>query len=74
MAAISVDACVDLLDGAGSASSPSVDRIGREMETRIALRMKGQARVEFIMFTGKYGVLAESAGARAHSAERLKQQ
>ena len=43
------------------------------METRIALRMKGRARVEFIMFTGKYGVLAESAGARA-LCERLKLQ
>ena len=43
------------------------------METRIALRMKGQARVEFIMFTGKYGVLAESVGARA-LCERLKLQ
>ncbi len=64
MAAISVDACVELLDEVNLRRSV-LSRIGREMETRIALRMKGQARVEFIMFTGKYGVLAESAGARA---------
>ena len=72
MAAISVDACVELLDEVNLRRSV-LSRIGREMETRIALRMKGQARVEFIMFTGKYGVLAESAGARA-LCERLKLQ
>ena len=72
MEAISVDACIDLLDGAGL-REPVLDRIGKEMKKRIALRMKGQARVEFIMFTGKYGVLAESAGAR-ELCERLKQQ
>ncbi len=72
MDAISVDACIDLLDEAGL-RAPVLARIGKEMEKRIALRMKGQARVEFIMFTGKYGVLAESAGAR-ELCERLKQQ
>ena len=72
MDAISVDACIDLLDGAGL-REPVLVRIGKEMEKRIALRMKGQARVEFIMFTGKYGVLAESAGAH-ELCERLKQQ
>ena len=72
MDAISVDACIDLLDEA-DLREPVLARIGKEMEKRIALRMKGQARVEFIMFTGKYGVLAESAGARA-LCERLKQQ
>ena len=64
--------CVELLDEVNLRRSV-LSRIGREMETRIALRMKGQARVEFIMFTGKYGVLAESAGARA-LCERLKLQ
>ncbi|MFR1715911.1 MAG: hypothetical protein ACLSV6_04725, partial [Butyricicoccus sp.] len=72
MAAISVDACVELLDEV-NLRQPVLSRIGREMETRIALRMKGQACVEFIMFTGKYGVLAESVGARA-LCERLKLQ
>ena len=72
MDAVSVDACINLLDEAGL-REPVLARIGREMEKRIALRMKGQARVEFIMFTGKYGVLAESAGAR-ELCERLKQQ
>lgn len=72
MAAISVDACVELLDEV-NLRQPVLSRIGREMENRIALRMKGQARVEFIMFTGKYGVLAESAGART-LCERLKLQ
>lgn len=61
------------LAGRSESRQPVLSRIGREMETRIALRMKGQARVEFIMFTGKYGVLAESAGARA-LCERLKLQ
>lgn len=72
MEAVSVDACIDLLDEAGL-RGPVLARIGKEMEKRIALRMKGRARVEFIMFTGKYGVLAESAGAR-ELCERFKQQ
>lgn len=72
MEAVSVDACIDLLDEAGL-RGPVLARIGKEMEKRIALRMKGRARVEFIMFTGKYGVLAESSGAR-ELCERFKQQ
>ena len=65
MAAISVDACVELLDEVNLRRSV-LSRIGREMETRIALRMKGQARVEFIMFTGKYG-RAGRVGGRART-------
>ena len=41
MAAISVDACVELLDEV-NLRQPVLSRIGREMGTRIALRMKGQ--------------------------------
>ena len=70
--AVPNSAAEELLDEVNLRQSV-LSRIGREMETRIALRMKGQARVEFIMFTGKYGVLAESAGARA-LCERLKLQ
>ena len=47
-------------------------RIQDEMEKRIARRLKGRAAAEFIMFTTKYGVLAQSAGA-ARLCERLRE-
>ena len=72
MQAVSVDACIGLLDTAGIREAV-LSRIEKEMEKRIALRLKGQARVEFIMFTGTFGVLAQSAGAR-ELCERLKEQ
>ncbi len=71
MGAVSVDACIELLDEAGLRDAVMA-RIGREIEKRLALRLHGKARVEFIMFTGKYGILAQSPGARALCA-RLKE-
>ena len=46
-------------------------RIQDEMEKRIVRRLKGRAAAEFIMFTTKYGVLAQSAGA-ARLCEKLR--
>ena len=71
MDAISVDACIALLDAAGLRDAVMA-RIGKEIEKRLALRLRGKARVEFMMFTGKYGILAQSLGARA-LCERLKE-
>mgnify|MGYP000002430553 FL=1 len=71
MGAVSVDACIELLDRE-KLRRPVMERIGREMEKRIARRLKGRARAEFIMFTTKYGVLAQSAGAAA-LCERLRE-
>ena len=65
MAAISVDACVELLDEV-NLRQPVLSRIGRKMETRIALRMKGQARVEFICLPENYGRAGRVSG-RAHT-------
>ena len=64
MDAVSVDACIALLDEAGLRDAV-LARIGKAVEARLTLRLRGKARAEFIMFTGKYGILAQSPGARA---------
>ena len=71
MDAVSVDACIELLDREGLRDAVMA-RIGKAVEQRLALRLHGKARVEFMMFTGKYGILAQSPGARALCA-RLKE-
>ena len=70
MQAVSVDACIELLDRE-SVRERVMARIQDEMEKRIARRLKGRAAAEFIMFTTKYGVLAQSAGA-ARLCEKLR--
>ena len=35
------------------------------MEQQLARRLNGRARAEYIMFTERFGVLSQSAGARA---------
>ena len=62
--------CIELLDREGVRESVMA-RIRDEMEKRIARRLKGRAAAEFIMFTTKYGVLAQSAGA-ARLCEKLR--
>lgn len=64
MDAVSVDACIDLLDREGLQDAVMAC-IGRAIEKRLALRLRGRARVEFVMFTKRYGILAQSPGARA---------
>ena len=71
MDAVSVDACIDLLNKDGLRDAV-LARIGAAIEKRLALRLRGKARAEFIMFTGKYGILAQSSGSRA-LCERLKE-
>ncbi|MDO4270843.1 MAG: cobalt-precorrin-5B (C(1))-methyltransferase CbiD [Eubacteriales bacterium] len=62
MEAVSVDAMIELLDEAGLRGAVFA-RIGAEIEKRLALRLRGRARAEFILFTNAYGVLARSTGA-----------
>ncbi len=64
MEAVTVDACVAGLEAAGLRGAV-LSRIGREIENRIAHRLNGRVRAEYIMFTERFGVLSESAGARA---------
>lgn len=71
MDAVSADACIDLLEAAGLREAVMA-RIGAAIEKRLALRLRGRSRAEFVMFTGKYGMLAQSPGARALCA-RLKE-
>lgn len=71
MDAVSVDACIELLDKAGLRDAV-LSRIGRAIEERLQLRLRGKARAEFILFTGQYGILTQSLGARA-LCERLKE-
>ncbi len=71
MAAVTVDACIDLLEGAGLRQAV-LARIGAAIEARLRARMRGAARVEYLMFTHAHGLLAQSAGAAA-LCQKLKQ-
>lgn len=64
MDAVTVDACIDLIDGCGL-REPVLARIGNAIEKRLAARLRGRAPVEYITFTNRCGILAESPGARA---------
>ena len=71
MQSISVDACIELLDRE-HLREPVLARIESEIEKRLALRLRGRGHVEFILFTAKYGILAQSPGAMA-LCERLRE-
>lgn len=71
MQSISVDACIELLDRE-NLREPVLARIESEIEKRLALRLRGRGHVEFILFTAKYGILAQSPGAAA-LCERLRE-
>ncbi len=71
MQAVSVDAMVEALDAAGL-RGPVCVHIGAEMEKRLARRLNGRAQIEFVMFTNRYGVLAQSRGAAALCSELRK--
>lgn len=68
MEAVSVDAMVEILEHE-NLRGPVCARIGAAVEKRLARRMGGRTRAEFIMFTNQYGVLAQSAGAAALCSE-----
>ena len=71
MQAVSVDACIELLDRE-NLRGPVLARMEKEIEKRLALRLRNRAKVEFILFTAKYGILAQSPGATA-LCERLRE-
>ena len=71
MESVSVDACIALLDRE-NLRAPVLARIEREIEKRLALRLRNRGHVEFILFTAKYGILAQSPGAAA-LCERLRE-
>ena len=71
MQSISVVACIELLDRE-NLREPVLARIESEIEKRLALRLRGRGHVEFILFTAKYGILAQSPGAMA-LCERLRE-
>ena len=71
MQSISVDACIELLDRE-HLREPVLARIESEIEKRLALRLRGRGHVEFILFTARYGILAQSPGAMA-LCERLRE-
>ncbi len=64
MEAATADACVEILAGNGL-REPVLARIGAAVEAQLARRLGGRARVEYMMFTERFGVLAQSAGAQA---------
>ncbi|MDO5141935.1 MAG: cobalt-precorrin-5B (C(1))-methyltransferase CbiD [Eubacteriales bacterium] len=64
MDAVSVDACIDHLEMAGLREAVMA-RIGQAIAQRLARRLRGRAHAEFVMFTARYGILAQSPGAPA---------
>lgn len=64
MEAVTVDACIELLDAAGLRDEV-LRRIGQAIEMRLRARLRGKARVQYMTFTNQYGLLAQSAGAAA---------
>nr|WP_297173387.1 cobalt-precorrin-5B (C(1))-methyltransferase CbiD [uncultured Agathobaculum sp.] len=72
MQSISADACVELLDRE-NLRGPVMARIASQIEKRLALRLRNRVKVEFILFTAKYGILAQSPGAAA-LCERLREE
>ncbi len=64
MEAVTVDACIEILEQSGLRDTV-LARIGEAIEAQLCRRLNGRARVEYIMFTERYGILAQSAGARA---------
>ena len=63
--------CIELLDRE-NLREPVLARIESEIDKRLALRLRGRGHVEFILFTAKYGILAQSPGAMA-LCERLRE-
>lgn len=64
MESATADACVETLERAGL-REPVMERIGKAIEAQLARRINGRAEAEYIMFTERFGVLSQSAGARA---------
>ncbi len=64
MEAATADACIEIL-AQSALRGPVLSRIGKAMEQQLARRLNGRARAEYIMFTERFGVLSQSAGARA---------
>ena len=62
MNAITVDACIDLLDQAGLREEV-LACIGKAIEMRLAARVRGKCSIEYMTFTNRYGMLVHSAGA-----------
>ena len=62
MQAVTVDACIELLDAAGLREAV-LTRIGKAIEMRLAARLRGRCSIEYMTFTNQYGMLAYSAGA-----------
>ncbi len=64
MGATTADACVGILEESGL-REPILLRIGAAIENQLDRRLNGRARAEYIMFTERFGVLSQSAGAQA---------
>lgn len=62
MAAVSVDACIEILDGIGLRTAV-LGRIGEEIGARLTRRLGDKVPCEYVMFSGRFGLLAQSAGA-----------
>ena len=64
LAAPTTDACVALLDGAGL-RGPVLDSLTAAAQRHLERRAAGACRVGVMLFSNAYGLLGESAAARA---------
>ena len=71
MAAVSADACIAILAGAGL-RQPVLERIGLAVGEQLTRRLGDKARGEYLMFSSRYGLLAQSPGAMG-LCEKLKE-
>lgn len=64
MEAATADACIEILRGAGLCGAV-LARIGDAVGQQLARRLNGRAQAEYIIFTERFGILAQSPGAEA---------
>lgn len=64
MQAVSVDACIRILDDI-DLRVEVMQKINQAVRKRLEYRLRGKARIEYVMFTNQHGLLACSPGAYA---------
>jgi len=63
MHAVSVDACIEILDQV-NLRTPVLQRVAAAIQEKLTLRVRGEIPVAFLMFTQRFGVLAQSPQVR----------
>lgn len=62
MQSVTIDACLEVLDKV-NLRNPVLERIGKAIDERLHYRLRGKAKIGYLMFTNQSGVLAQSKNA-----------